>query len=205
MYKVGITGGIGSGKTTACKVFEVLGIPVFYADTVAKDIMTQDTLLIEGVKAAFGNESYFEDGKLNNKHIAGIVFNNEQALSQLNALVHPAVFRAFDAWEATIPATVPYTLKEAAILFESGSYKLCDTTILVTAPYEVKLKRLMQRDGVTEEQVKARMDKQLSDEEKTKMADHFIINDEQQSIIEQVLALHQEFLKAAEEFKNGKA
>lgn len=205
MYKVGITGGIGSGKTTACKVFEVLGIPVFYADTVAKEIMTQDTLLIEGVKAAFGNESYFEDGKLNNKHIAGIVFNNEQALSQLNALVHPAVFRAFDAWEATIAATVPYTLKEAAILFESGSYKLCDTTILVTAPYEVKLKRLMQRDGVTEEQVKARMDKQLSDEEKSKMAKHFIINDEQESIIEQVLALHQEFLKAATEFKNGMA
>lgn len=205
MYKVGITGGIGSGKTTACKVFEVLGIPVFYADTVAKEIMTQDALLIEGVKAAFGNESYLEDGKLNNKHIAGIVFNNEQALAQLNALVHPAVFRAFDAWEATIPSTVFYTLKEAAILFESGSYKLCDTTILVTAPYEIKLKRLMQRDGITEEQVKARMNKQLSDEEKAKMADHFIVNDEQQPIIEQVLALHQQLLKSAEAFKNTNA
>lgn len=202
MYKVGITGGIGSGKTTACRVFEVLGIPVFYADTVAKEIMTQDALLIEGVKTAFGDESYFEDGKLNNKHIAGIVFNNEKALAQLNALVHPAVFRAFDAWEATIPATVSYTLKEAAILFESGSYKLCDTTILVTAPYEIKIKRLMQRDGVTEEQVKARMDKQLSDEEKSRLADHFIVNDEQQSIIEQVLALHQQFLKLATAFKS---
>ena len=205
MYKVGITGGIGSGKTTACKVFEVLGIPVFYADTVAKEIMTQDALLVESVKAAFGNESYFEDGKINNKHIAGIVFNNEQALAQLNALVHPAVFRAFDAWEATIPSTVSYTLKEAAILFESGSYKLCDTTILVTAPYEIKLKRLMQRDGITEEQVKARMDKQLSDEEKAKMANHFIVNDEQQPIIEQVLALHQQLLKSAEAFKNTNA
>jgi len=202
MYKVGITGGIGSGKTTVCKVFEILGIPVFYADTVAKEIMTQDTLLIEGIKAAFGNESYFEDGKLNNKHIAGIVFNNEQALAKLNALVHPAVFRAFDTWEATIPSTVPYTLKEAAILFESGSYKFCDTTILVTAPYEVKLKRLMQRDGVTEEQVKARMDKQLSDEEKAKMAHHFIVNDEQQSIIEQVLVLHRQFLIAGEALKS---
>lgn len=197
MYKVGITGGIGSGKTTACKVFEVLGIPVFYADTVAKEIMCKDVLLIAGVKSAFGKESYFEDGKLNNKHIAGIVFNNDEALAQLNALVHPAVFRAFDAWEATIPSTVSYTLKEAAILFESGSYKMCDTTILVTAPYTVKIKRLMQRDGVTEEQVKARMDKQLSDEEKAKLANHFIVNDEQQSIIEQVLALHQEFLRAA--------
>lgn len=123
----------------------------------------------------------------------------------MNALVHPAVFRAFDAWESTIPSTVPYTLKEAAILFESGSYKLCNTTILVTAPYEVKLKRLIQRDGVNEEQVKARMDKQLSDEEKAKMAGHFIVNDEQQSIIEQVLALHQEFLKSAKEFKNTRA
>ncbi|MGN7985705.1 dephospho-CoA kinase [Pedobacter sp. 22226] len=202
MYKVGITGGIGSGKTTACKVFEVLGVPVFYADTVAKEIMTQDALLIEGVKTAFGEESYFEDGKLNNKHIAGIVFNNEKSLAQLNALVHPAVFRAFDAWESTISSTVPYTLKEAAILFESGSYKLCDTTILVTAPYEIKIKRLMQRDGVTEEQVKARMDKQLSDEEKSRLADHFIVNDEQQSIIEQVLALHQQFLKLATAFKS---
>lgn len=202
MYKVGITGGIGSGKSTVCKVFEVLGIPVFYADTAAKEIMTQDALLIEGVKMAFGNESYFEDGKLNNKHIAGIVFNNEKALAQLNALVHPAVFRAFDAWEATIPSTVPYTLKEAAILFESGSYKLCDTTILVTAPYEIKIKRLMQRDSLTEEQIKARMDKQLSDEEKAKLANHFIVNDEAQSIIGQVLALHQQFLKSTEEFKS---
>ncbi|RBQ12006.1 dephospho-CoA kinase [Pedobacter miscanthi] len=203
MYKVGITGGIGSGKSTVCKVFEVLGIPVFYADTAAKEIMTQDTLLIDGVKTAFGNESYFEDGKLNNKHIAGIVFNNEQALAQLNALVHPAVFRAFDAWEATIPSTVPYTLKEAAILFESGSYKLCDTTILVTAPYEIKLKRLIQRDGVTEEQIKARMDKQLSDEEKAKLANHFIANDEHQSIIEQVLTLHHQFLKSAAAYKSN--
>jgi dephospho-CoA kinase len=205
MYKVGITGGIGSGKTTVCKVFEVLGIPVFYADTAAKEIMCKDVLLVEGIKSTFGKESYFEDGSLNNKHIAGIVFNNEEELTKLNALVHPAVFRAFDAWEATIPAKTSYTLKEAALLFESGSYKMCDTTILVTAPYEIKMKRVMLRDGVTAEQVKARMDKQLSDEEKAKMSNHFIINDEQESIIEQVLALHQEFLKAAEEFKNGKA
>ncbi|WP_406823374.1 dephospho-CoA kinase [Pedobacter sp. KACC 23697] len=201
MYKVGITGGIGSGKTTACKVFEILGIPVFYADTVAKEIMCKDVVLVAGIKSAFGKESYFEDGKLNNKHIAGIVFNHEEALEKLNALVHPAVFRAFDVWEQTIPENTPYTLKEAALLFESGSYKMCDTTILVTAPYEIKLKRVMQRDGVSAEQVKARMDKQLSDEEKSKLASHFIVNDEQQSIIGQVLTLHQQFLKAAEAIK----
>ncbi|WP_421942864.1 dephospho-CoA kinase [Pedobacter sp.] len=201
MYKVGITGGIGSGKTTVCKVFEVLGIPVFYADTVAKEIMVTDTLLIDGVKNTFGNESYFEDGKLNNKHIAGIVFNNEFELAKLNALVHPAVFRAFDIWEAEIDSNVPYSLKEAALLFESGSYKMADTTILVTAPLDIKLKRVMQRDGATAEQVKARMDKQLSDEEKSELANHFIVNDEENSIIEQVLVLHKKFLDIASNHK----
>ena len=195
MYKVGITGGIGSGKTTVCKVFEVLGIPVFYADTVAKEIMCEDDLLIKGIKAVFGSESYFSDGKLNNKHIASIVFNNENELTKLNALVHPAVFRAFDAWENTVSAGVPYTLKEAALLFESGSYKMNDTTILVTAPFKTKLSRVMQRDGISAEQVKARMDKQLTDEQKIKMANHFIVNDEEHSIIEQVMALHKQFLE----------
>ncbi|WP_231465257.1 dephospho-CoA kinase [Pedobacter sp. Leaf132] len=199
MYKVGITGGIGSGKTTVCKVFEVLGIPVFYADTAAKEIMVTDALLVDGIKKAFGKESYFEDGKLNNKHIAGIVFNNEAELAKLNALVHPAVFRAFDTWEAQIDANVPYTLKEAALLFESGSYKMTDATILVTAPTDTRIKRVMQRDNVTAEQVKARMDKQLSDEEKSKLANYFIHNDEKISIIEQVLALHKTFLNTAKQ------
>lgn len=197
MYKVGITGGIGSGKTTACKVFEVLGIPVFYADTVAKEIMIQDELLINGVKETFGKDSYFDDGTLNNRHIAAIVFNNQNELAKLNALVHPAVFRAFDSWEAAVNPDVPYTLKEAALLFESGSYKMCDTTILVTAPIDTRIQRVMLRDGVSAEQVKARMDKQLSDEDKAKLADYFIYNNETQSIIQQVLSLHQQFLKMA--------
>ena len=197
MYKVGITGGIGSGKTTVCKVFDVLGVPIFYADTEAKNMMVEDDLLIEAIKLTFGEESYFEDGKLNNKHIASIVFNNEAELAKLNALVHPAVFRAFDKWEANVNANAPYTLKEAALLFESGSYKMCDTTILVTAPTDVKINRVMQRDNSTAEQVKARMDKQMSDDEKAKMANHFIMNDETHSIIEQVLALHKEFLNLA--------
>jgi len=197
MYKVGITGGIGSGKSTVCTVFEILGIPIFYADAEAKNIMVQDTMLIDGIKSTFGKLSYFEDGKLNNKHIAGIVFNNEAELKKLNELVHPAVFRAFDAWEAKIDQGVPYTLKEAALLFESGSYKMCDTTILVTAPVEVRLKRVMQRDNVTKEQVMARMNKQMSDDDKARMANNFIANDETQSIIEQVLTLHKQFLHTA--------
>lgn len=194
MLKIGITGGIGSGKTTVCKVFETLGIPVFYADTVAKEIMITDPILVAGIKDTFGEESYFENGSLNNKHIAAIVFNNIDELAKLNALVHPAVFRAFETWEKDIPSTVPYTLKEAALLFESGSYKMCDQNILVTSPMAVKLARVMQRDKVTEAQVLARMDKQFGDEQKMAMANYFIENTEQKSVIEQVLNLHQQFL-----------
>lgn len=194
MLKVGITGGIGSGKTTICRIFETLGIPVFYADTVAKEIMVNDAILIKGVKDTFGEESYLPGGILNNKHIAGIVFNNADELAKLNALVHPAVFRAFDNWVDKLPKDVPYILKEAALLFESGSYKMCDKNILVTAPLALKLARVMKRDGVTEDQVKARMDKQFTDEKKIKMADYQINNNETDSLITQVVDLHQLFL-----------
>ena len=194
MLKIGITGGIGSGKTTVCRIFETLGIPVFYADTVAKQIMVTDPILVAGVKQAFGEDSYLADGTLNNKHIAGIVFNNALELEKLNGLVHPAVFRAFDSWIQQVPDTVPYTLKEAALLFESDSYKMCDQTVLVIAPLETRLQRVMARDGVSEAQVRARMDKQLSDEQKMKLADHLIYNNETDSLIAQVLKLHQQFL-----------
>lgn len=194
MLKIGITGGIGTGKSTVCHVFETLGIPVFYADTVAKEIMVQDAILIAGVIEAFGQESYLGAGALNNKYIAGIVFNDRDALAKLNALVHPAVFRAFDQWMLNIPANTPYVLKEAALLFESGSYQACDLTIAVTAPLQTKISRVIKRDGLTEEQVRARIDKQMSDEEKIKMAGFLIRNDDSQSVILQVLELHRQFL-----------
>lgn len=193
MLKVGITGGIGSGKTTVSRVFEVLGVPVFYADVVAKQIMVTDVILMDGVRAAFGKESYSDAGVLNNKHIANIVFNDTLQLEALNALVHPAVFRAFERWVSSIPATTNYILKEAALLFESDSYKMCDTSILVIAPEFVKLNRVISRDQVTEEQVRARMNKQFSDEQKLALADHQIYNDESQSIIMQVMDLHTRF------------
>jgi dephospho-CoA kinase len=194
MMKIGITGGIGSGKSTVCRVFENLGIPVFYADTVAKEIMVTDKELATAVKDTFGAESYDAAGRLNNKHIAGIVFNNNIELNKLNELVHPAVFRAFDLWLTRVPLTAPYILKEAALLFESGSYMLCDKSVLVIAPVETRLKRVMKRDGSTEEQVLARMNKQLSDEEKMKMADFLIRNDESQSVILQIMELHSQFI-----------
>jgi dephospho-CoA kinase len=198
MLKVGITGGIGSGKTTVCQVFETLGIPVFYADQIAKQLIITDAILIAGVKETFGEESYYSTGVLNNKHIANIVFENKEELDKLNALVHPAVFRAFNDWAKSIPRDIPYTLKEAALLFESGSYQMCDINILVKAPLELKLSRVMQRDQVSAAQVLARMDKQFTDEQKIKMADFLIENDERTSIIEQVLHLHQQFLARSE-------
>ncbi|WP_158795964.1 dephospho-CoA kinase [Pedobacter sp. L105] len=194
MIKVGITGGIGSGKSTVCRIFENFGIPVFYADTVAKNIMVADPLLVAGVKAAFGVESYSPEGRLNNKHIAQLVFNNSEELAKLNALVHPAVFRAFDRWLEAVPAGVPYILKEAALLFESGSYKTCDQSILVIAPLPLRIKRVMERDSLSAEQIQARVDKQMSDDEKIKMADFLIRNDESQSLILQVMQLHHQFI-----------
>lgn len=194
MLKVGITGGIGSGKTTVCRIFETLGIPIFYADAVAKQMMIKDAVLIEGIKKTFGQNSYFKDGKLNNKHIAAIVFADPAQLIKLNGLVHPAVFSAFDEWDQQLAPATPYSIKEAALLFESGSYNMCDKNIIVTSPHALKIARVTERDQVTAEQVMARMDKQFSDKQKLKLADYVIENNEKSSLILQALALHEKFL-----------
>jgi len=196
MLKIGITGNIGSGKTTISRLFELLGIPVFYSDGEAKQVMTSDAQLIACIKMHFGSEAYFADGKLNSKHLSSIVFNNEVELQKLNSLVHPAVFRAFDAWVLK-HNKAPYVLKEAAILFESGSYKDCDHTILVTAPTAMRINRIMQRDGITEAEAQSRNAKQMPEEEKQKLSSFIIPNDNSQLIIPQVLALHHQFLKPA--------
>ena len=193
MLKIGITGGIGSGKTTVCKIFELLGIPVFYADPVAKEVMHTDDELKQGIISTFGIESFSEKGVLNRKFIADIVFYDEKALESLNALVHPAVFRAFDKWLLS-HRNAPYVMKEAALLFESGSYKMCTHSILVTAPEKIKVRRVMQRDGITEDEVRLRMLRQFSDEEKEKLSDFTIVNDENTLLIPQVLKLHEHFL-----------
>lgn len=194
MLKIGVTGGIGTGKTTVCKVFETLGIAVFYADLVAKQLISTDLLLIEEIKKTFGTASYTPTGILNSKFIANIVFNDVLALQKLNALVHPAVFRAFELWAQNMPNTMPYVIKEAALLFESGSYQSCDKNILVTSPINLRLKRVIARDQVSEKDILARMDKQFSDEQKMKMADYIINNTEQHAVILQVLNLHEQFL-----------
>jgi dephospho-CoA kinase len=193
MLKVGITGGIGSGKTTVCKVFELLGIPVFYADVVAKAIMHTDEHLKMEIKETFGSQSYFDNGELNRQYLSRLVFKDEAELEKLNSLVHPAVFRAFDNWLITYQ-NAPYVLKEAALLYESQSYKMCNYSILVKSPIEIKMKRIAQRDKLPAHEIKLRMDKQFTDEKKEKLADFVFLNDEQQLLIPQILDLHKHFL-----------
>ncbi len=193
MLKIGITGNIGSGKTTVSKVFELLGIPVFYADDAAKAVMVGDPILIAEMKKTFGDESYFADGSLNRKYIAGIVFKNDNELAKLNGLVHPATFRAFDTWVKNVKQA-PYVLKEAALLFESDSYKMCDYTIMVQAPLEARINRVMKRDNLTRAEVESRNAHQFTEEKKTGLADYVIKNDGVGLVIPQVLALHELFI-----------
>lgn len=199
MIKVGITGGIGSGKTTVCRVFELLGVPVFYADNVAKTIMQTDSQLKNEILNAFGQESYLVDGQLNRPYISSIVFKDQSQLNKLNALVHPAVFRAFDRWIAE-QKEVPYILKEAALLYESESYKMCDLSILVISPESTRISRIKARDHISEEEIMLRMKRQFSDEQKMKLANHILINDENRLLIPQILDLHQQFLKISRNY-----
>lgn len=194
MLKVGITGGIGSGKSVVCQVFETLGIPVFYADKAARYLMENDALLIGSIKMLFGNDVY-EGGKLNREKIANIAFRDGKILQELNHIVHPATIRYGHQWMESQNA--PYTLKEAAIFFESGSEKSVDIMIGVYAPRKVRIMRVMERDGVTQEKVLARMSQQMDEEEKMKRCDHVITNDGQTAIIPQVLALHEILLTRA--------
>jgi len=189
MLKIGITGGIGSGKTTVCKMFEILGIPVYYADTRAKALMTEDPNLVAQIKDLLGKKVYQKNGSLDRQRIAKIVFNDKEKLAKLNALVHPAVAVDGENWHQS-QKDVPYTLKEAALLVESGSYKSMDYLISVWAPKELRIERVQIRDNSSRAEVEARIDKQMPEIEKLKAADLVIINDEKSSLIEQVVRIH---------------
>jgi dephospho-CoA kinase len=191
MLKVGITGGIGSGKTTVCKIFETLGIPVYYADDRAKWLMENDEQLVKGIKDLFGEEAYTPEGKLNRPYIAQIVFSEKDKLSSLNQLVHPAVGLDGIRWNEA-QTGVPYTLKEAALIYESGSYQLLDKVITVFAPKDLRIERVMARDQVDREAVESRIAKQMSEEEKMERADYVIYNDGNQSLIKQVYTIHKD-------------
>lgn len=194
MLKVGLTGGIGSGKSLVAEMFKLLGVPVLHADDTARYLMENDTKLKSAIGQLFGTKVY-ENGRLNRSFLASVVFNDKSKLEQLNALVHPATIAFGQQWAAN--QTAPYTIKEAAIFFESGSYKDMDKMIGVYAPVEMRLQRAMHRDNATEEVIRQRMDKQMNEEEKMKRCDFIIDNDETKSVIDQVLKLHEELLQLA--------
>jgi len=192
MLKVGITGGIGSGKTTVCRYFEELGIPVYYADERAKYLMQHEHYLIDEIQRNFGKDIY-EGGQLNRQLLAEMVFNNKQKLDLLNSLVHPAVFRDNERWtEGQLAKKVPYIIKEAALLIESGSSKSLDKLIVVSAPLNVRVERISKRDNLQTEDIMARVRNQMPEEEKLKQADFVITNDGSlDNLKEQVLNIHQ--------------
>jgi len=192
MKKIGITGGIGSGKTTVCKIFESMGIPVYYADNRAKALITEDPKLVQGIKDLLGDEAYHDDGSYNRQYVASIVFNDTQKLKKLNALVHPAVAKDTILWHQS-QSKVPYTLKEAALIVETGGYQELDYLITVWAPREVRIQRVLNRDGITREAVEARINKQMPEFEKLKKAHFVVINDGDTSLVDQVVSLHRRF------------
>jgi dephospho-CoA kinase len=196
MIKVGLTGGIGSGKTTAAKIFELLGVPVYYADDAAKKIMNEDKQLKAAIQKQFGEESY-RNGELDRNYLASKVFNDSFQLEILNSLVHPATIRDASNW--TSQQTTPYTIKEAALIFESGAAEGLDYVIGVSAPSQLRIKRTMERNNVSYDEVVKRMNKQLDEKIKMKLCDFIVQNDEQQLLIPQIIGLHQKLLRLAEE------
>ncbi|MEO0898762.1 MAG: dephospho-CoA kinase [Bacteroidota bacterium] len=185
---IGITGGIGSGKSYVCGIFEKLGYKVYYADQRARNLMHENPRIVSGVKKLFGKEAYLEDGKLNRPYIGGIVFKDKDKLQALNQIVHPETARDYVEWvqEASQDYDKPFLLKEAAILFESGAYKYSEGVISVYAPKRLRLERVVSRDDTTEEATLDRMDKQWSEWEKYRRADLTIINDGDHLLLPQI-------------------
>ena len=192
MLRIGLTGGIGSGKSTVAKIFEVLGIPIYYADAAARRLMNEDDTLKKNIIAHFGPDSY-KDGSLNRAYISSRVFNNKENLEVLNAITHPATIRDANDW--MLKQQSPYVIKEAALIFESGSAEFLDHVIGVCAPLSLRLQRIMHRDGVSREDVLQRMSRQIDEKIKMKLCDSIVINDEQHLLIPQVLALHKKFIR----------
>lgn len=194
-YQVGITGGIGSGKSVVCKIFASLGVPVYDADSHAKELMTTDGILISQIKKEFGDLSYQSDGTLNRKYLSEVAFNSPQRLALLNNLIHPRVAEDYKQWVQQ-HTQYKYVLKEAALLLEAGSAKALDFVITVYAPETVRVQRVLQRDAHRDEQqIRAIINKQLAEEEKIKLADAVIVNDDKTLVVPQVLKLHDQFLQ----------
>ncbi len=193
MIKVGVTGGIGSGKTTVCNIFKVLGVPIYNSDIEARRLIDNHKEIISKVSSLFGDDIY-QNGQLDRKRVGELVFKNKDLLEKLNAIVHPHVAFHFESWIKE-KLHCKFIIKEAAILFESGGNKQVDKVITVAAPEELRIKRVMDRDNITNKEVMRRIKKQLSDDEKIKMSDYVIYCNNEKLVIPQVLNIYQEVLK----------
>ncbi len=193
MLKIGLTGGLGSGKTTVSKIFASLGVPVFYADGIAQKIMNEDPLVKQKIIDLFGKDAYTET--LNRKYIADIVFKDVFKLEQLNALIHPLTIRAASDWMQK--QTTLYVIKEAALMFEAGAGANLDYIMGVYAPQHLRISRVMKRNNFTKQQVLERMNNQIDETIKMKLCDYVIINNEQEAMLPQVLTLHKKFISLA--------
>ena len=189
--KLGVTGGIGSGKTSVCKVFNVLGIPVFSADPEAQKIMSRDEKIMNAINKIAGRNLY-KDGFLNRTELASLIFNDPHLLAEVNALVHPVVFANFEKWADE--QTSPYSIMEAAILFESGASKLVDRIVTVVAPMEERLARVIRGNKLSREQVLERIKNQMDDASRIKLSDYVISNSENDMIIPAILKIHEDLL-----------
>jgi dephospho-CoA kinase len=194
MKIIGVTGGIGSGKSVVCKVFSKLGIPVYEADSAARNLYDKYPELVEKIQEKVASDIIDKNGKINRKKLSEIVFADEEKLSMLNSLVHPMVKADFESWLSAYKAH-SYIIKEAAILFESGAYKGCNKIISVISPMELRIARLRERDHKTRAEAEQVISRQLSDDELISKSDFVIYNDEKQMIIPQVLKLHALLLK----------
>jgi dephospho-CoA kinase len=189
--KLGVTGGIGSGKTSVCRVFKVLGIPVFAADFEAKEIMDKDESVKDMINSIAGKDLYHE-GILDRPGLASLIFRNKILLEKVNSLIHPIVFDRFSKWQKDQDA--PYVIMEAAILFESGAVDLVDRVATVIAPDEERIERVMRRNNLTREQILERIESQISDEARISMSDYLIYNSEKDMIIPAILDIHEDLV-----------
>ncbi|HVW58606.1 MAG TPA: dephospho-CoA kinase [Puia sp.] len=196
MLRVGLTGGIGSGKSTVAGIFEVLGVPVAYADREAKKVMTEDPILRQQIILHFGENAY-TDGRLNRPYLASQVFSDKKKLELLNSLVHPATIAAGEKWMDAQKDRTPYAIREAALIFESDSVRYMDFVIGVYAPAALRIHRVLQRDKLSREEILQRMRNQIDEDIKMKLCDAVIYNDEQHPVISQVLSLHEQLLQLA--------